>query len=625
MEAFINEMVQPRVLDLLVLILPKWRLLVFIFLMNIVIFTPVYVFGILLINDVELALICPPVLLFGFNLVHRAVFRCQNLHNTRTILLGVAILSVGISASGLVAMYTSHYWLMVLLYSVVGGLGYQLVFSKMWKVLGKIFNARKEMFVIKFLHSCGQATSLLVLLLVFHLPWEDYVCGALLLLLTGIVLHLVPITLLIECEKNRLKLDLDSLVRITEKGNESYYAHVTRPTATIAAQLTCPAPAADTFAEANELQPLYGSASVGSRLASSAAKADAAVTWKNPANFAPLTGAAADGEPGSAGPPRSLRRAGAESIGSLHRPGGYEYDYEEELCRRDDGKFFNQDGVEILEMILEEDEANMAAYEAATAGHPQRAGRGSLDEASASVRSDADSQSSAPTGKWHLLSSVVEGAARAYHALDFRHTVNLRLVASVRCALLDFRCYSCVLLKATDVCIFVLFLAILPRFQAFHYHQRARARQMTLLSVVVISSAWAGFSFLLLWCEIRFRKQQERLLIFSILFQAFGYFCVYSIKSSFWTITGCVLVGVGHSIACSYQDLVIKRKFSQRQWSDVKAGLSLLSGLVVLAIAGLANVLYVYGRIDNLLLVLLLIYCASSGFWLACNCRIFFS
>ncbi|XP_058175784.1 uncharacterized protein LOC131290638 [Anopheles ziemanni] len=584
MEAFINEMVEPRVLDLVVLILPKWRLLLYIFLMNIVLFTPVYVFGVLLINDVELVLISPPAVLFGCNLIHRAVFRCRNLHNTRSILLGVAILCLGISASGLVAMYASPptpHWLMLLLYSLLGGLGYQLVFSKMWKVLGKIFNARKEMFVIKFLHSCGQATSLLVLLLIFHLPWDDYVYGALLLVLAGVVLHLVPITLLIESEKSRLKLDLDSLVRSTEKGNESYYAHVTtRPPA-----------------RRREEEPPSPKAPPGTTTG--------AVTWKNPANF---------GSGGGGG--------GGEAFVAVARPMvGYEYDYEEELCRREDGKCFNQDGVEILEIILEEDEANMAAYEAATAGYQQVG-----TTASGSIGRSADgSCSTAPTGKWHLLSSVVDGAARAVRALDFRPTVNLRLVASVRGALLDFRCYSCVLLKATDVCIFVLFLAILPRFQAFHYHQRARARHMTLLSVVVIASAWAGFSFLLLWCDIRFRKQQERLLIFSILFQAFGYFCVYSIKSSFWTITGCVLVGVGHAIACAYQDLVIKRKFNQRQWATVKSGLCLLSGLVVLAIAGLANLLYVYGRIDNLLLVLILIYCASSGFWLACNYRIFFS
>lgn len=35
MEAFINEMVEPRVFDLIVLILPKWRLLLYIFLMNV--------------------------------------------------------------------------------------------------------------------------------------------------------------------------------------------------------------------------------------------------------------------------------------------------------------------------------------------------------------------------------------------------------------------------------------------------------------------------------------------------------------------------------------------------------------------------------------------------------------
>lgn len=35
MEAFINEMVEPRVLDLIVLILPKWKLLMYIFLMNV--------------------------------------------------------------------------------------------------------------------------------------------------------------------------------------------------------------------------------------------------------------------------------------------------------------------------------------------------------------------------------------------------------------------------------------------------------------------------------------------------------------------------------------------------------------------------------------------------------------
>lgn len=590
-------------------------------------FTPVYVFGVLLINDVELSLISPPAVLFGFNLIHRAVFRCQNLNNTRSILLGVAILSLGISASGMVALYASpppSYWLMVLLYSFLGGLGYQLVFSKMWKVLGKIFNARKEMFVIKFLHSCGQATSLLVLLLIFHLPWDDYVYGALLLLLAGVVLHLVPIALLIEGEKNHLKLDLDSLVRITEKGNESYYTHVTRPAAGAAAAATTTSSmssAALALGEVNELQPLAQGVAGGAlgpvgALAREAihreddapkAPPGTSVTWKNPANFG------------------SLHEGASDAFVAVSRSMvGYEYDYEEELCRREDGKCFNQDGVEILEIILEEDEANMAEYEAATAAYQQVGGSVTP---SGSIRSGdgGSSNSTTPTGKWHLLSSVVEGAARAVRALDFRPTVNLRLVASVRGALRDFRCYSCLLLKATDVCIFVLFLAILPRFQAFHYHQRSRARQMTLLSVVVIASAWAGFSFLLLWCDIRFRKQQERLLIFSILFQAFGYFCVYSIKSSFWTITGCVLVGVGHAIACAYQDLVIKRKFNQRQWATVKSGLCLLSGLVVLAIAGLTNLLYVYGRIDNLLLVLILIYCASSGFWLACNYRIFFS
>lgn len=35
MEAFICEIVEPRVLDLIMLVLPKWRLLLYIFLMNV--------------------------------------------------------------------------------------------------------------------------------------------------------------------------------------------------------------------------------------------------------------------------------------------------------------------------------------------------------------------------------------------------------------------------------------------------------------------------------------------------------------------------------------------------------------------------------------------------------------
>ena len=86
-------------------------------------FTPVYVFGALVSNDPQLNLICPPVLLIGCNLLHRALFRFSNERNTRQLLLGVAILCLGISASGLVALLcaTPHYLLLALLYSVVGG------------------------------------------------------------------------------------------------------------------------------------------------------------------------------------------------------------------------------------------------------------------------------------------------------------------------------------------------------------------------------------------------------------------------------------------------------------------------------------------------------------------------
>ncbi|XP_052862743.1 uncharacterized protein LOC128269340 [Anopheles cruzii] len=573
MEAFISEIVEPRVLDLIVLILPKWRLLLYIFLMNVVIFTPVYAFGVLLISDEELTLICPSALLCGFNLVYRAVFRRYNHNNTRTALLGVCVLVLGISASGVVALYARKPTpLVLLLYGGVGGFGYQLVFSKMWKVLAKAFNAKKEMFVIHFLYSCGQAASVLLLVLVLQLPWEDYVYGALLMLLSGIVLHLLPIVLLIEGEKNRLKLNLDSMVNLTEKGNEQFYAHVT---------LNVTDPQAAVF-----------STGCPADLARSLS-----VSWKNPANFTC--------------PSVQVDETAVQL--NCDEP---EHEHVQLFPR--EGKCFNHDGVEILEMIVEEDEGVLRAYNDDTGGESTSLVHG---------QDQSDGAVAAPvTGKWSLFArQLVDATVRPlYRSFDLRHALNRRLILSVRCTLLDIRCYSCVLLRATDTCLFVLFLAILPRFTAYHYQQRTKARQMTILSVVVIPTSWFLCSLLLLWCDIKFRKQQDRLLIFSILFKAFGYFCGYSTKSSFWTFAGCMLIGFGQSIACSYQDSVVRRQFSPRQWQATKAGLSLLTGLAILLIAGLANVFYVYGRIDQLLLVLLLVYCAAGALWLACNCRTFF-
>ncbi|XP_049289192.1 uncharacterized protein LOC125767019 isoform X1 [Anopheles funestus] len=589
MEAFINEMVEPRVFDLIMLILPKWRLLMYIYLMHIVIFTPVYVYGALVSNEPELDLICPPVMLIGFSLLHRAAFRFSNVRNTRTLLLGIVTLSVGISASGLVAMLcsTPHYLLMVLLYSVVGGFGYQLVFSRLWKILGKIFNARKEMFVIKFLHSCGQATSLLVLLACFQVPWEGYIYGVLLILLTGVVLHLVPLTILIAGEKGRLRSDLDVLVQLTEKGNESYYAHV----ATRAAQepksehLTTPPAVPGTVSDT--MAPT--------------------LTWKNPANFSTISHHT-----------EGLENEVGETNAHLSLPLDYAYrECEESLLNRQEGKCYNQDGVEILEMILEEDETGADAYDPTDA--PTR--DSATDSDSDSVATDTGT-----AGKWRWLNQLCAMMVRASRALDLnlRPSINLRLATSTRSAIGDWRCCSCALLKATDTSIFVLFLCILPRLNVHYYQQPTRARHMTLLAVVVISSAWAGASFLLLCCELRFRKLHERLLVFGLFFQAFGYFCVYTIRSNFWTFAGCMLIGVGHSIACAYQETVIKQQLGQHRWTTAKAGIGLLAGLAVLVLGTIANVFYVYGPIDQLLLTLLLIYSAAGAFWIVCSCRILF-
>ncbi|XP_001689395.3 uncharacterized protein LOC5666746 [Anopheles gambiae] len=589
MEAFINEMVEPRVFDLIVLILPKWRLLLYIFLMNIVLFTPVYVFGALVSNDPQLNLICPPVLLIGCNLLHRALFRFSNERNTRQLLLGVAILCLGISASGLVALLcaTPHYLLLALLYSVVGGFGYQLVFSRMWKVLAKIFSARKEMFVIKFLHSCGQASSMLLLLLCVQLPWDGYIYGALLLLLAGIVLHLLPLTMLIAGEKGRLRSDLDALVCLTEKGNESYYAHVaTRAVPLEPKQEPC----APGEAQPNDPEP---------------ARSVTSLTWKNPANFsAPLR------EEAKREPPAFLTNP------TLDYSGEYG-ECEESLLYRREGKCYNQDGVEILEMILEEDEPVGELPDTATGAHPPGVTTHETD-------SDADTHSTADAtdGKWRWFGQLCD----LLRALDlgFRPTLNLRLVASTRSALGDLRCCSCALLKATDTSILVLFLCILPRLSVHHYQQQARARHMTLLAVVVISSAWAGASLLLLCCELRFRKLHGRLLVFGLFFQSFGYFCVYTTKSNFWIFVGCMLVGVGHSITCAYQEAVIKRQLGQHRWATAKAGIGLLAGVTIILLAAFANLYYVYGPVDQLLLALLLIYSAAGALWIACSCRIFF-
>ncbi|XP_035919615.1 uncharacterized protein LOC118517505 isoform X1 [Anopheles stephensi] len=586
MEAFINEMVEPRVFDLIVLILPKWKLLLYIFLMNIVIFTPVYVFGALASNEPELELICPPVMLIGFNLVHRATFRYSNERNTRSLLLGIAILSLGISTSGMIAMLcTPHYVLLVLLYSVVGGFGYQLVFSRMWKLLAKIFNARKEMFVIKFLHSCGQATSLLLLLICFQVPWEGYIYGVLLVLLTGVVLHLVPLTILIAGEKGRLRSDLDALVQLTEKGNESYYAHV----------------ATRALPEVKSEQPAINPPTA-------IPTSTLPLTWKNPANFS-TTHDEDDEEPD--------QELGINS--HLSPMDDYAYrEYEESLLNRPEGKCYNQDGVEILEMILEEDESTVEdACEQPNAP-------GTVDSGT-----DSDTGSNATpmaTGKWRWLGQLCDAFVDGYRALDldFRPTINRRLVASTRSALSDWRCCSCALLKATDTSIFVLFLCILPRLNVHYYQQQTRARHMTLLAVIVIASVWAVASFLLLCCELRFRKLHERLLVFGLFFQAFGYFCVYTIRSNFWTFAGCMLIGIGHSLTCAYQEAVIKQQLGQHRWSTAKAGIGLLAGLTVIVLAAIVNVFYVYGPIDQLLLTLLLIYSAAGAFWIACSCRILF-
>uniref|UniRef100_A0A182MZP4 Major facilitator superfamily associated domain-containing protein n=1 Tax=Anopheles dirus TaxID=7168 RepID=A0A182MZP4_9DIPT len=572
MEAFINEMVEPRVFDLIVLILPKWRLLVYIFLMNIVIYAPVYVFGALLAHDPEdLELICPSAMLVGFSLVYRAVFRFNRAHHTRTLLLGVAVLSLGISASGLVAMYTAqHYLLVVLLYSAVGGFGHQLVFSRVWKILAKIFNARKEMFVIKFLHSCGQATSLLLLLAGIQLPWEGYIYGALLLLLGGALLHLVPLAMLVAGEKGRLQRHLDALVRLTEKGNESYYAHV-------ATRVPCEEPGAAGCPTSSGREP-------------------PPVTWKNPASF-------------STPPPRSDVLPGELRAANVPPPVDCEYEECDESLpfRRDAAKCYNQDGVEILEMILEEDEPV-----------------GSDDPDTPDTRRSSDSTvvrsgpRAPPTTKWRWLSVLGAAVTRSTRCAGFdpRPNVNLRLLASARSTLGDVRCCCCALLKATDTCVLVLFLAILPRL--------GRRQHMALLAVVVIAAAWAAASVLLLWCELRFRKQQERLLACGLLFQTGGYCCVYTARSGLWIAAGCVLIGTGRALTCLCQEAVVKRQLGQHRWNTAKAGIGLLAGLTVIAVAALANVLYVYGPIEQVLLCLLLVYGAATVLWIACSCRIFF-
>lgn len=550
MEAFINEMVEPKVLDLIVLILPKWKLLIYIWLMNIIIFSPIYFFSIIVIDNVELQLICPSAMLFGFNLIHRALFVRHNLNNTRSMLVGIGILCVGISSSGLVAMYSDDrgtYQAVVLLYSLIGGYGYHLVFSKMWKVLAKIFNARKEMFVIKFLHSFGQSMSPLFLLVIFHCPWRDYIYGALLVLLGGFLLNLVPITILIENEKNFLKLDQDSFIKITEKGNESFYNDV-----------------AKNYTGMEAVYPVQTSPEVEQM---------PMMSWKNPANYC---------------------RQEEYEIPAI-------VDCEDDLLNRE-GRCYNHDGVEILEIIVEEDEYNASEI--------------------VEVVVNVQPVKEADKTKWLTLSQILVSMARLYHSIQVRQNFNTRIGKSIRFSIRELRFYSCLLLKSTDVCIFVLFLTVLPRFMSHHYYYRGKPRQMLLLSLVIISSSWATFSILLLWCEIKLRKQQDKLLIFSILFKAFGYFCVYSTKSSFWTVSGCILIGVGHAITCFYQDVVIKRKFSARQWSLVKGALCLLSGLLVIAIASLTNVAYIFCRIDNVLLTLLLVYSFSGSVWLVFNFRI---
>ncbi|XP_055637552.1 uncharacterized protein LOC129776130 isoform X2 [Toxorhynchites rutilus septentrionalis] len=493
-------------------------------------------------------------MLFGFNLIHRALFVRYNLNNTRTILIGIAILSIGISASGIVEMYikdSGSYLTIVLLYSVIGGYGYHLVFSKMWKILDKIFNAKKEMFVIKFLHSFGQSISSLFLLTVIHWPWEDFVYGALLVMFGGILLNLIPLTILIENEKNFLKLDQDSLVKITEKGNESFYNDVAKNYTGTQEDV-----------DSRQKRPVE-------------AEQIPMMSWKNPANYS------------------------KEDNLQLTKP--MEGEYDEETFARD-GKYFNSDGVEILEIIVEEDDENIAQYEAATSHVPQ-------------VEVSKDSQ-------WLKINQIFTSIAKIYNNIHLVQHINTRIIKSVRFAFTEPKFYSCLLFKSTDLCVFVLFLTILAKFMSFHYYHRAKSRQMLLLSYVTISSSWTVCSLLLLWCDIRFRKQHDKLLIFSILFKAFGYFCVYSTKSSFWTVTGCVLIGVSHAIACSYQDLVIKQKFSARQWNLVKGALCFVGGMLIVVLASLVNVAYVYCRIDNVLLVLLLVYCISGSTWITFNYRI---
>ncbi|XP_050082856.1 uncharacterized protein LOC126569629 [Anopheles aquasalis] len=623
MEAFICEIVEPRVLDLIMLVLPKWRLLLYIFLMNMVLFTPVYGFGVLLIGDTDLTLICPSAMLYGCNLVHRALFRRHNDRNTHTLLLGVGVLCTGISASGLAALYASTpVPIVLLLYGVVGGYGYQLVFSKMWKVLAKAFSARKEMFVIKFLHSCGQACSLLLLLACLHVPWwcREYVYGALLLVLTGLVLHLVPLALLIEYEKNRLKLDLDSLVQLTEKGNERYYGRVTGVRTGAAPSPSSQEPEQQQQQQQQQQPPFELPAPERFEPGSFGA------SWKNPATFTVPTG---QQRSPSGAQCSTMPLAGDDEDDDDGDDDDDDDDDEDEhqLYARD-GKCFNQDGVEILEMIVEEDEESVRRAEASD--REDGATEATVWECPPSQVPDAG------TAKWNcLFSQLLRLRWRPSPAGSSGGTyrcLNRRLVRSVRFALLDLRCYGCLLLRATDTCLFVLFLAILPRYTAHQQQQHQQqpgatsVRLLTVRALGVIATAWAACSLLLLCCDVRFRKQQDRLLIFGILFKSFGYFCVYaSIRSSFWTVAGCVLVGFGHSIACAYQDLVIKRQFSQAQWQTVKAGLCLLTGLVVVLLAGTANLLYLYARIDHLLLALLLVYCAAGAFWLACNCRTFFS
>ncbi|CAO1417498.1 unnamed protein product [Diamesa hyperborea] len=547
---------------------------------NVLLSSPIYAYGTIYLNQKEMfdaspALIWPPILYNSVYLIvtpwlfntistpstHTATSNTSHmslltkLTNKNIIILFTLMLSMGISICGvLFTFFKANFFLILIFYSVFGGMSSCIIMGKLFVMINSILN-NDRLHLINFIYSFGQALTQLLFPFLINYVFGAFCLNCSLLLTGALILHIIPITMLVM--KNTIAIQLQrnkdrQRQKQLDELKESRYSDISTIAFDFYGDINIKYPS-DVFDMEN-------------------------VKWKNPNHCGD-----SDSENGS-------EKSNGDNF----------------LQTLDESRIMNSEGVEIMQIILEEEEEDQNKKIAENNDY--------IESIYEEINRKYEEQQQKRQNKPNHLKFIHRSIQVRYQSISTR--IFREILNPLNRSLKIFKFYPSIILKSCDIFSYLLFITlILPNLALIQYHFNDASQVIYFIGLMAI--CWMAYALFVLKFNKRLKQNCIHYLhIVGILGKFFGYLFTNQRYSMPGFIFGLILISLGHANSFHLQEIMIRNEFHPRKWFYVRGSIYSFSGFLIIVYSIVFHILYINLSLVSFLNVFVLFNLSGLIFWI---------